>query len=166
MKWRGKPWGCLTQEFKTSERLLLLYRRGAPNLHPSFSIQISASYPHTVFWLMSQTSLTELVNSKICPDLLFIMVTLRAHACPMATEVTFQPSCNHGAILSSGDLAIQPADHMPHVQRPLCPLWKQTHDSVFAFLTKQFRWGQMYYVSPSSTQIHLWYGIHFGNTSA
>ena len=36
----------------------------------------------------------------------------------MATEVTFHSSSNHGAILSSGDLAIQPADYMLQVQRP------------------------------------------------
>ena len=50
----------------------------------------------------------------------------------MATEVTFQSSFNHGAILSSGDLAIQPVDYMLQVQRPHA-LCESGHMMVYLF---------------------------------
>ena len=50
----------------------------------------------------------------------------------MATEVTFQSSFNHGAILSSGDLAIQPVDYILQVQRPHA-LCENGHMMVYLF---------------------------------
>ena len=50
----------------------------------------------------------------------------------MATEVTFHSSSNHGAILSSGDLAIQPADYMLQVQRPHA-LCENGHMVIYLF---------------------------------
>jgi hypothetical protein len=59
---------------------------------------------------------------------------------PMATELTFQPFCKYGVILSAQYQATQPADHMPYVQRTMSFVKnKQKHDNVLAFLMKIFR---------------------------
>lgn len=50
---------------------------------------------------------------------MFIIVILRPHAWSMTIKLTFQPFYNHGAILSSGDLTIPPADSMSYVQRTI-----------------------------------------------
>lgn len=74
----------------------------------------------------------------------------------MATEVTFQSSLIHGAILFSGDLAIQPVDYILVYRGPHA-LCENGHDGLFVLFTKTIQMGpnQMHCVSLSSTQIHM-----------